>query len=104
MTNPAGGQRSGQSGELSLTREFTILNKFGIHARPAALLVKTLSRFQCDVTIERDGMKASGKSIMSLLTLEGYQGAVLKVTATGPDAAEAMEAIAELIAKKFYEE
>lgn len=104
MTNPAGGHRSEQSGELSLTREFTILNKFGIHARPAALLVKTLSRFQCDVTIERDGMKASGKSIMSLLTLEGYQGAVLKVTATGPDAAEAMEAIAELIAKKFYEE
>lgn len=104
MTNPAGGRRSEQGGELSLTREFTILNKFGIHARPAALLVKTLSRFQCDVTIERDGMKASGKSIMGLLTLEGYQGAVLKVTATGPDAAQALEAIEELIAKKFYEE
>lgn len=100
MTNrPPESTRSG-----ALTREFTILNKFGIHARPAALFVKTVSRFQSDVTVEREGMTASGKSIMGLLTLEGYQGAVLKITAEGPDAAEALDAIGELIAKKFYEE
>lgn len=88
----------------SITREFTVLNKFGIHARPAALFVKTLSRFQCDVTVERDTMVASGKSIMGLLTLEGYQGSVLKITAVGPDAAEALDAIGELIERKFYED
>lgn len=88
----------------SITREFTVLNKFGIHARPAALFVKTLSRFQSDVTVERDAMVASGKSIMGLLTLEGYQGSVLKITATGPDAADALDAIGELIARKFYED
>ncbi|MCZ7592928.1 MAG: HPr family phosphocarrier protein [Kiritimatiellae bacterium] len=87
-----------------MTREFTVLNKFGIHARPAALFVKTLSRFQSDVTVERDAMVASGKSIMGLLTLEGYQGSVLKITATGPDAADALDAIGELIARKFYED
>lgn len=104
MTNHPHGTRAERPGNQTLTREFTILNKFGIHARPAALLVKTLNRFQADVTIEREGMKASGKSIMGLLTLEGYQGSVLKVTATGPDAAEALDAVGELISKKFYEE
>lgn len=95
---------SNTSATDSITREFTVLNKFGIHARPAALFVKTLSRFQSDVTVERDSMVASGKSIMGLLTLEGYQGAVLKITAIGPDAADALDAIGELIALKFYED
>lgn len=95
---------SNTSATDSITREFTVLNKFGIHARPAALFVKTLSRFQSDVTVERDSMVASGKSIMGLLTLEGYQGSVLKITAIGPDAADALDAIGELIALKFYED
>jgi phosphocarrier protein len=95
---------SSQAGGQTLVREFKILNKFGIHARPAALFVKTVSRFQSDITVDREGMTASGKSIMGLLTLEGYQGSVLKVSATGPDAAEALDAIGELIAKKFYED
>lgn len=88
----------------SAVREFKILNKFGIHARPAALFVKTVSQFQSDVTVEREGMTASGKSIMGLLTLEGYQGSVLKITAVGPDADAALAAVGELIAKKFYED
>ena len=92
------------SGSKALTREFTILNKFGIHARPAALFVKTVSRFQSEITVDREGMIASGKSIMGLLTLEGYQGSVLKISADGPDAEAALDAIGELIAKKFYED
>ncbi|HMP77694.1 MAG TPA: HPr family phosphocarrier protein [Kiritimatiellia bacterium] len=92
------------SDSKGLTREFTILNKFGIHARPAALFVKTVSRFQSEITVDREGMIASGKSIMGLLTLEGYQGSVLKITADGPDAEAALDAIGELIAKKFYED
>ncbi len=88
----------------TLSREFTVLNRFGIHARPAALFVKTASRFQCELTVERDGMVASGKSIMGLLTLEGYQGSVIKVTAVGSDANEALDAIGELMAQKFFED
>lgn len=88
----------------TLDREYKIINKFGIHARPAALFVKTVSKFQSDVTVEKDGMIASGKSIMGLLTLEGYQGSILKVTATGPDAEEVLQEIQTLIDKKFYED
>ena len=98
----AGSHSTGEA--RPITREFTILNKFGIHARPAALFVKTVSRFKSEVTVDRDGMTASGKSIMGLLTLEGYQGSVLKVTATGEDAGAVLDAIGELIAKKFFEE
>lgn len=92
------------NGPRTAVREFKILNKFGIHARPAALFVKTVSRFQSDVTVERDDLVASGKSIMGLLTLEGYQGAVLKITATGSDCDQVLDAIADLVAKKFFED
>ena len=88
----------------TLEREYKIINKFGIHARPAALFVKTVSKFQSDVTVEKEGMIASGKSIMGLLTLEGYQGSILKVTATGPDAEEVLAEIQNLIDKKFFED
>jgi len=88
----------------SVEREFQIMNKFGIHARPAALFVKTVGQFQSDVTIDKDGNMASGKSIMGLLTLEGYCGSKIKVTATGPDAEEALDAIGELIKNKFFED
>ena len=90
--------------QKTLEREFKILNKYGIHARPAALFVKTVSQFQSEVTVDKEGMIASGKSIMGLLTLEGYQGSVLKVIATGPDAEEVLKAVQELIDKKFYED
>ncbi len=92
------------NGARSVVREFKILNKFGIHARPAALFVKTVSKFQSEVTVERDNLVASGKSIMGLLTLEGYQGAVLKVTATGQDCDQVLDAIGDLVDKKFFED
>lgn len=88
----------------TLAREFKILNKFGIHARPAALLVKTVSQFQSEVTVEKEGAMASAKSIMGLLTLEGHQGATLKFIACGADAEEALNAVQDLIAKKFFED
>ena len=92
------------SGTPTAVREFKILNKFGIHARPAALFVKTVSRFESEVTVERDNLIASGKSIMGLLTLEGYQGAVLKITATGSDCDQVLDAVGDLFAKKFFED
>lgn len=92
-------------GEIkTVEQEMTIKNRFGIHARPAALIVKTVSQFASDVTITREEMIASGKSIMGLLTLEGYQGAVLKVTAVGPDADEVIAALQDLVESKFFED
>ncbi|MCB1070883.1 MAG: HPr family phosphocarrier protein [Kiritimatiellae bacterium] len=92
-------------GEIkTVEQEMTIKNRFGIHARPAALIVKTVSQFASDVTISREEMIASGKSIMGLLTLEGYQGAVLKVTAVGPDADEVIAALQDLVESKFFED
>ena len=70
----------------ALTREFVLRNQYGLHARPAALIVKTASRFEADVCIEKDGNRVSGKSIMGLMTLEAGPGVKLKVTAEGKDA------------------
>jgi phosphocarrier protein HPr len=88
----------------TLARNLTILNRFGIHARPAALFVKTAGQFASDILVEKDGSIVSAKSIMGLLTLEGSKGAVLKVTATGVDAQEALDALEELVKQKFFED
>lgn len=88
----------------TLARNLTILNRFGIHARPAALFVKTAGRFKSDILVEKDGSVVSAKSIMGLLTIEGSKGAVLKITATGPDAEEALEALEDLVKQKFFED
>ncbi len=85
-------------------REMKILNKHGMHARPAALFIKTASKFTSEITIEKEGTKVSGKSIMGLLTLEMYHGSVIKVHADGPDAEQALDAIEELVRRKFDEE
>ena len=88
----------------TLGRNLTILNRFGIHARPAALFVKTASRFASDILVEKEGAIVSAKSIMGLLTIEGSKGVVLKVTATGLDAKEALDALEDLVKQKFFED
>ena len=90
--------------ETTLVREFKIVNVYGIHARPAAKFVKTAARFTADISVEKSGVKVSGKSIMGLLTLEGHQGAVLRISARGADAEAALQALGELIERKFDEE
>jgi len=90
--------------EKTITRNLTILNRFGIHARPAALFVKTADQFASDILVEKDGAIVSAKSIMGLLTIEGSKGAVLKVTATGLDAKEALDALDDLVKLKFFED
>jgi phosphocarrier protein len=87
-----------------LTRECRIVNQYGIHARPAALFVKTASRFDADVMVEKDGNKVSGKSIMGLLTLEASLGTLLKLTAEGADAEEVLNELQSLIDGKFDED
>ena len=87
-----------------LERKFKVCNKYGMHARPAALFVKTASKFGSDINVKKDDIEVSGKSIMGLLTIEGYCGAMLTVTAEGHDAAEALDALAELFNQRFFEE
>ena len=90
--------------QKTITREFKVLNKYGIHARPAALLVKAAGKFSCDIFIGRKGEEVSAKSIMGLLTIEGHHGARLTVRVMGSDAEEALAEIAELFENKFFED
>jgi phosphocarrier protein HPr len=84
-------------------REFRILNQYGIHARPAAMFVKTASRYEAEVYVEKDGNRVSGKSIMGLMTLQASHGSRLKVVALGRDAEEVLDELQALIESKFDE-
>jgi phosphocarrier protein len=88
----------------TLEREFKLLNQYGLHARPAALFVKTASRHDAEVTVEKDGNRVSGKSIMGLMTLQASCGSALKVTAAGADAEQVLDELGELIRQKFGED
>lgn len=87
-----------------ITKKITVLNKLGIHARPAAQFVRVASRFQSDVTVEKDEERVDGKSIMGLMMLAVGCGAEIAVTADGTDESEAIAALEELIAGKFGED
>ena len=89
---------------LAITKELTVCNKLGIHARPAAMFVKTANRFKCDVYVEKDGETVNGKSIMGLMMLAAGQGSKLKLTAKGRDAEAAIKELEELFARKFGED
>ena len=84
-------------------RTVTITNKYGIHARPAAEIVKLASRFKAEITLVRDDTEVNGKSIMGVMMLAAEQGSMLLVRADGPDEAAAIEALAALIASNFGE-
>ena len=87
-----------------LTKELVVLNKSGIHARPAAMFVKTASRFGSDIFVEKDGEKINGKSIMGLMMLAAGPGSKLTILATGADAPQAIAEIEALVKRKFDEE
>ncbi len=86
-----------------ITKKLTVLNKLGIHARPAAQFVRAASRFKADVTVVKDDESVDGKSIMGLMMLAVGCGAVITVSVDGPDEQESMEAIESLLASKFGE-
>jgi phosphocarrier protein len=85
-------------------RIVTIRNRAGMHARPAALLVKTASSFVSQIFIEKDSEKVNGKSIMGVITLGATFNTPLKIIAEGPDEAEAVDAIQRLFDNRFEEE
>jgi phosphocarrier protein len=86
------------------TKELTITNKLGIHARPAAMFVKIANRFACDIFVEKDGEKINGKSIMGLMMLAAGPGSKLTLHVKGADAQNAIAEIEALFKRKFDEE
>src|SRR5499433_1167693 len=89
--------------EMKVTKELVVINKLGIHARPAAMFVKTANRFQCDVFVEKDGERVNGKSIMGLMMLAAGPGSKLTVHAQGQDASQALAELETLFRQKFNE-
>jgi len=88
---------------MTMERSIRIANKNGLHARPAAELVKVASRFQSDIIMVRDDIEVNGKSIMGVMMLAAEFGAELLIRASGPDEEQAVIAIADLVARKFGE-
>jgi phosphocarrier protein len=87
----------------SIERPVTIQNRHGLHARPAAEVVKAASRFQSDITLVRDDMEVNGKSIMGVMMLAAECGATVTLRASGPDAEQAVAALETLVNNKFGE-
>lgn len=96
------------SGEATQTagkaRELAIINQRGLHARASAKFVKCAESFDADITVSRDGMSVPATSIMGLMMLGAAMGTSISVVATGPQAEEALDALAQLVDSKFDEE
>ena len=88
------------------TREASVevVNRAGLHARPAAELVKVAGSYQSEIHVEKDGLQVNGKSIMGVLMLAAEQGSSLRFTASGSDAEAALQALTDLVARGFEEE
>jgi phosphocarrier protein len=84
-------------------REVKIINKLGIHARPAAEIVKTAGKFKSNITIVRDDLEVNAKSIMGVMMLAAENGATIVLRALGDDSEQALDALAAVIANKFGE-
>ena len=87
-----------------IEQDFTIPNKLGMHARPAALMVRTTAEFESDVYISKDGQVVNGKSIMGVMTLAAEFGSVLTIQIEGEDEEDTLEAIEEIFERKFDED
>ena len=88
---------------MMIERTVTIANKNGLHARPAAEIVKTAAKFKSEITLVRDDLEVNGKSIMGVMMLAAEYGSSLVLRADGNDAEEAVSALSQLIESKFGE-
>ena len=95
----AGGTR-----ELKIEKEITIINRLGLHARPAAKFVRIASGYRSEIWVEKEGEQINGKSIMGLMMLAAGPGCKIRVQADGNDAAQAVHEIEALLKRKFDEE
>lgn len=87
-----------------ISREFTISNKLGLHARPSAQITQTATRYRSEVHIAKGARRVNAKSIMGVMMLAAGQGSVVVVDADGPDEAEAVDALGQLIQSGFGED
>ncbi|TLD72126.1 HPr family phosphocarrier protein [Phragmitibacter flavus] len=86
---------------MTLSKEFTIVNKLGLHARPAAQFVKRASKYACSIWVEKDDEQVNGKSIMGLMMLAAGCGAKILIIAEGSDAETAMQDLGGLVQSGF---
>jgi phosphocarrier protein len=89
--------------ELMVQCEVEIVNRAGMHARPAAEFVKVAGRFSADIRVEKDGLEVNGKSIMGVLMLAAERGSRLRLSAKGKDAEDALNALSDLVKRGFEE-
>ncbi|TIU96238.1 MAG: HPr family phosphocarrier protein [Mesorhizobium sp.] len=87
-----------------IVREFPIVNQRGLHARASAKFVQVASGFDASVQVERDGVTVGGTSIMGLMMLAASPGYSIRVTASGPEAEQVIDALEQLVASRFGEE
>ena len=96
-------EKSTTAAAKTLTKELLVQNKMGIHARPAAMIVRVTNKFKSEVYVEKDEEQVNGKSIMGLMMLAAAKGTKVKFIATGEDAPAMLAEIEALFAKKFDE-
>jgi phosphocarrier protein len=85
-------------------KDIPIINRLGLHARPAAMFVRIASRYRCEVWVAKEGEEVNGKSIMGLMMLAAGQGSKLRIRCDGPDAEKAMAELEELVNARFHED
>ena len=96
------GNRAAQAQKIE--KEVTIVNRLGLHARPAAMFVRIASRHRAEIWVSKEGEEVNGKSIMGLMMLAAGQGSKLRIRCDGPDADKAVEELEELIKAGFNED
>jgi phosphocarrier protein HPr len=96
------GNRPAQAQKIE--KELTIVNRLGLHARPAAMFVRIASRHRAEIWVSKEGEEVNGKSIMGLMMLAAGQGSKLRIRCDGPDADKALEELEELIKAGFNED
>ncbi len=96
-------EKSDSNSAATHIRELLVQNKMGIHARPAAMIVRVTNRFKAEVFVEKDDEQVNGKSIMGLMMLAAAKGTNIKFIATGEDAETMLAELAALFDKKFDE-
>jgi phosphocarrier protein len=87
-----------------IEKEIPIVNRLGLHARPAAMFVRIASRYRSEIWVSKEGEEVNGKSIMGLMMLAAGQGSTLHIRCEGPDADKALEELEALVSAKFNED
>jgi phosphocarrier protein HPr len=98
-------RRAGDASPIQkVEKDVPVINRLGLHARPAAMFVRIASRYRAEIWVGKEGEEVNGKSIMGLMMLAAGQGSTLHLRCEGPDAAKALSDLEELINARFHED